>query len=110
MISIELLKTRLEGNWVAFDKHGRPVVYRPPKDIGPATLGVRPVTDALKRVDENDEVVGSVDKKSVWAVDVIILNTIVLDRLPDQSFSAEGLIEAVRSVGFTWQISSISGP
>jgi hypothetical protein len=110
VISIELLKTQLEGNWVAFDKHGQTVVYQLPNDIGPATLAVRPVTDALKRVDENDEVVASVDKNSVWAVDAIVLNTIVLDRLPDESFTVEGLIEAVRSVGFTWQISSISDP
>lgn len=110
MISIERLRAQLEGDWVAFDKQGRVVDYVVPKDIGPATMSVSPVTDALKRIDEADRVSGSVDKNSVWAVDAIVLNSIVLRRLADETYTAEDLIEAVRDAGFTWQISPTSAP
>lgn len=110
MISTQELKSRLTGNWVAIDKHGQPVIYEVPADIGPATLAVAPVTDALKRVDEADRVVESVDKNTVWSVVAIVLNAIVLNRLPEDSFTAEELIEAVRDAGFAWQISPTSAP
>lgn len=105
VISIERLRAQLDGDWVAIDKHGHVVEYTVAKDIGPATLSVSPVTDALKEVDDADRVVGSVDKNTVWSVDAIVLNTIVLQRLPDSTYTAEELIEAVRDVGFGWQIS-----
>lgn len=110
MISTRELKSRLDGNWVAIDKHGRSVDYEIPKDIGPATLAVIPVADALKQVDEVDHVVGAVDKNAVWSVVAIVLNSVVLNRLPDESFTAESLIEAVRDAGFGWQISPTSAP
>lgn len=110
MISIAQLREELRDDWVAFDKHGQVVDYVVPKDIGPATMSVSPVTDALKMVDEADRVVGSVDKSSVWSVDAIVLNSIVLRRLPDREYTAEELIEAVRDVGFAWQISPTSAP
>lgn len=110
MISIETLRQHLVGDWVAFDKHGRVVHHVVPNDIGPATLSVSAVTDALKEVDEADRVVGSVDKNKVWSVDAIVLNSIVLRRLPDDVYEAEELIEAVRDLGFSWQISPTSAP
>lgn len=110
VISIERLKDQLDGDWVAFDKHGQVVEYTVQKDIGPATLSVSPVTDALKEVDDADRVVGSVDRNTVWSVDAIVLNTIVLRRLPDETFTAEELIEVVREVGFGWQVSLTSDP
>lgn len=110
VISIEQLRDQLDGDWVAFDSHGEVVDYVVPKDIGPATLSVSPMTDAMKQVDEADRVVGSVDKNSVWSVDAIVLNSIVLKRLPDATFTAEDLIEAVRDAGFAWQISPTSAP
>jgi len=110
VISIESLREHLDGDWVAFDKQGNVVDYVVPRDIGPATLSVSPVTDALKEVDEADRVVGSVDKNSVWSVDAIVLNSIVLRRLSENTYTAEGLIEAVREAGFSWQISPTSVP
>lgn len=104
------LKDQIEGEWVAFDKHGRVVQFAVPEDFAPATLSVSPVTDALKRVDEADRVVGSVDKGSVWMVDVILLSSTVLGRLPDDVFTAEELLEAVREAGFVWQVSPTSVP
>lgn len=104
VISIEGLRDQLDGDWVAVDRHGEIVEYSVPKDIGPATLSVSPVSDALKEVNDADNIVGSVDKNTVWSVDAIVLNSIVLSRLPDQTFTAEELIEAVREAGFVWQI------
>ncbi|HEX6286462.1 MAG TPA: hypothetical protein VFZ80_03175 [Acidimicrobiia bacterium] len=110
MISIESLAEHLAGDWVAFDKYGNVLDYIVPNDIGPATLAVSPVTDALKEVDEADRVVGSVDKNAVWSVDAIVLNSIVLRRLPNDAYEAEDLIQAVRDAGFSWQISPTSVP
>ena len=110
MISIETLRQQLVGDWVAFDKHGTVVDYSVPHDIGPATLSVSPVTDALKKVDEADRVAGSVDKNAVWSVDAIVLNSIVLRRLTNDAYDAEELIQAVRDAGFSWQISPTSVP
>lgn len=98
------------GNWVAFDKHGDRVDYTVPNDIGPATLSVSPVTDALKTVDDVGNLATSGDKAAFWSVDAIVLNVVVLDRLPESVDSVEDLIEKVRQIGFTWQISPTSSP
>lgn len=108
MISTEKLTSRLDGDWVAFDKHGEVVDYVVADHIGPAILLVSPVTDALKRVDDAERVVDSIDRGSVWMVDVIVLNSTVLSALPHKELSAEELIDSVREAGFTWQISSTS--
>jgi hypothetical protein len=109
VISLADLRSLIDGNWVAFDVEGRTVEYKVPKDIGPAALSVSSVTDALKVVGEDGNLVGSVDKASYWSVDAIVLNVVVLDRLHGSSYTAEDLIEEVRSVGFSWQISPTSG-
>lgn len=105
MISIEALRGELDGDWVAIDRHGQVVDYEVPKDIGPATLSVSPMTEALKRVDQDDRVVGDLDRDTVWTVDALVLNTVVLRRLPEREYTAEELIDAVREAGFAWQIS-----
>lgn len=110
VISLADLRGVIDGKWIAVDMKGDPVDYKVPRDIGPATLSVSPVTDALKIVDSAGNLTGSVDKDSCWFVDAIVLNVIVLDRLPDGSYTAENLIEEVRRAGFSWQISSTSGP
>ena len=110
MISLVDLRAALVGNWVAFDKHGRPVDYAVPNGIGPAALSVSPLTDALKTVDEKGHLAGFVDKTAFWSVDAIVLNSVVLDRLPDRLYTAEDLIDEVRRIGFTWQISPTSAP
>ena len=110
MISIAGLRAALQGNWVAFDKWGSPVPYEVPKDVGPATLSVSPVTDALKRLDSEGNVASEVDKRGLWSVDAIVLNIVVLDRLPGETYTAEQLIDEVRAIGFGWQISPTSAP
>jgi hypothetical protein len=71
---------------------------------------VSPVTDALKEVDDAGLVVGSTDKNTVWSVDAIVLNSIVLRRLPEETYGPEDLIEAVRGAGFAWQIRPTYAP
>lgn len=110
VISVDNLRRHTVGDWVAFDKHGDIVEYLVPKDIGPATLSVSAVTDALKEVDPAGRVVASIDKNTVWSVDAIVLNSIVLRRLPEGEYGVEALIEAVRQAGFAWQISPTSAP
>lgn len=110
VISTADLRALLDGDWVAFDIDGRLVDFPVASDVGPATLTVSPVTDALKVLDENGFLAGSVDKTPYWSVDAIVLNVAVLDRLPNGSFTAEDLIEEVRRVGFSWQISWTSDP
>lgn len=110
VISITRLKEAIDGEWVALDKWGTPLEVAIPEDRGPATLMVSEVTDALKTIDEADRLGEAVDRSTTWAVDAIILNTTVLDRLGDRTLTAEQLIEAVAEVGFAWQVSSTSAP
>jgi hypothetical protein len=110
MISIGKLGEILVGDWAVFDKHGNAVDLAVPKDVGPAALLVTDVTDALKRVDEADRIVESVDRRDMWSVEAIVLNSIVLRRLEDDRVSVEGLMDAVRAAGFAWQIRPISVP
>lgn len=99
----------LDGDWAVFNQNGDPVGLGVPGDVGPAALLVSDVTEALKRVD-GDVVVESVDRRTMWFVEAIVLNRIVLERLPPEDVSVEGLMEAVRSAGFAWQIRPISVP
>ena len=108
VISTSRLKESLEGDWVAFDKHGEALAIEIPVDVGPAALLVSPVTDAVKRVEE--DVVRSLDRDRMWAVEAIVLNRVVVRRLGDQELTAEGLLAAVREMGYSWQISPISSP
>lgn len=110
VISIGHLTDTLEGDWAVFDKHGIQVDLGVPNDVGPAALLVSDVTEALKRVDESGFVVESVDRREMWAVEAIVLNRIVLKRLDPEDVSMEDLMDAVRSLGFTWQIRPISVP
>jgi hypothetical protein len=107
-ISTSLLRDSLVGDWIGFDRQGDPLDMEIPHDIGPAALLVSPVTDAVKRVE--DDVVESLDRDQMWFVEAIVLNSVVLKRLEDRDWSAEELLIAVREMGYTWQISPIASP
>lgn len=109
MISIETLKDHRTGPWVVFDKHGNILDREIPGDVGPAALLVSEVTEALKRVDEADRIVESLDRSQMWLVEGILLNEVILDKLSGE-MDAPGLLEAVRAAGYAWQIRPISGP
>ena len=110
MSSIAHLRSRLAGNWVAFDEEGEVLDIEIPADVGPAALLVSAVTDALKTVDDSDRVTGSIDRAGMWSVDAILLNVVALDRLPDGEVTFEELMEAVRQSGLVWQIRPTSAP
>jgi hypothetical protein len=109
VISTERLIERLDGHRVVFDKSGAPVDLEAPDDVGPATFLVTGVTDALKLVADG-MVEGSVDRSRMWAVEAIILDRVVLERLGPRRLSFEDLLTEVRQLGFAWQISQISAP
>lgn len=108
MISISRLREGLSGNRVVFDANGDVVDVDVPDDIGPTTLLVAPVIDALKRLE--DDRVESLDRDEVWAVEAIALDGNVLQRLGEGEMTVEGLLEAVRDLGYSWQISPTSSP
>jgi hypothetical protein len=85
---------------VAFDIHGRPLEIDDVPDE-PALLLSRPVTDAVKQVDD-DRVIGSVDRSSLIEIQGFALGLAVLNELGPIRADAQELIEAVRSAGFEW--------
>lgn len=107
MISISRLTENLSGDWIAFDRHGEPVDIEIPGSIGPAAFLVSAVTDAVKKSDGN--AVESMDRDQMWAVDAVVLNRVVLQKL-DGEMPVEELIARVRELGYSWQISPISSP
>lgn len=108
VISISKLKEGLDGDWVSFDRHGDLLDVEIARTVGPAAFLVRSVTDAVKRVE--GDVMRSHDRDGMWAVDAIVLNRVVLQKLEDTEMTLDELIDAVRQAGFGWQISPVSAP
>lgn len=108
VISISRLRDALVGDRLVFDQHGDPVEHEIPETTGPAVLLVAPVTDAVKRVEARQ--VESLDRDGMWAVEAIVLDRSVLNRLGDDEITAEDLLSAVRDLGFSWEVSPISTP
>ena len=92
-----------------FDKWGNRVDGPIPTDAGPAALVVGDPVDALKRV-EQGTVESSVNRSQMWRVEAIVLNRIVVERLPDDGLSVDELLAEVRSMGLAWQIRPTSSP
>jgi hypothetical protein len=106
MISPSRLTHGTVGERAVFDKHGNLLDIDISSDIGPAALLVAPVTDAVKRVDDNG--VESLDRDQMWLVEAIVLHRDILDGLEDREMMAEDLLTAVRDAGHSWQVSPIS--
>lgn len=108
MISKERLLAAVEHGRVAFDSDGNPV--DPPEiDVGfPATAQVAPVTDAVKRL--RGDVVESLDRDSLWTVEIMVLEREVLESLDPEEMTAGEVWLAVIRAGYTWQISPSSSP
>lgn len=110
LLDISALNARLgEGeNWVLFDIAGTPFDLPVPRDIGPATLLVSPVTDALKTMSEDGLVVESLDRANVWSVVGYALNRVVLKKLDHVNMSPDQLYEAVVGLRLGWQVKDLA--
>lgn len=103
MLSISKLEKALgDGDWVVASPDGDVLDREIPKSIGPATLMVRPLTDALKRV-VADRVVESISRDDVWSVEAFALNRVVVEKLEGE-LEPRDLYEAVRATGLAWQV------
>ncbi len=108
VISTSRLTEILVDDWVVFDERGDPVDAEVPASTSAAALLVSPMTEAVKRVD--DGVVRSLDRDRMWVVEAIILNRMILERLGDEAMSVEELFQAVRGLGYAWQVSPVLAP
>ena len=96
-------------DWIVVRPTGEPVDTEIPPDIGPATLLVSTMTDALKTVSEDGFVDGSLDRESVWKVEAIALNRVVVSRLEGEEMSPLDLYRAVIGLRLGWQIAAMPG-
>ena len=104
MISSETLRlvARAGSGPVLIDISGRPYqVDGLPDDVSVPSLVVGNVTEAVKQV-EAGTVVQYLNRDTLWAVEGFLLDSDVVDRLPDDVDSSERLIDAVREAGFEW--------
>lgn len=103
MLNISVLEDHMgEGDWVVVRPDGEVVEMSIPKNIGPATLIVSVVTDALKTQD-GIRLTGSLDRDAVWAVDAFALNRVVVRRLEGE-YSPLELYQAVLDMSLGWQV------
>lgn len=94
----------MSDDWVLVDPEGMILEGQVPGDVGPATLLVEPVVDALKRLGPEGLLDRHLDRESVWAVSAFALNRVVIERLGDGEHTARELHDAVVAAGFKWQL------
>ena len=103
MLSVSEMRDRLgESDWIVVTPGGEFIDMTIPKTMGPATMLVRPATDALKQVEE-DRIVDSVSRDEVWSVEAFGLNRVVVEKLSGE-LTPEGLYGAVRATRLSWQV------
>lgn len=106
MLSADEIKQRLgEGTWVVVTPDGGFLDIEIPKTIGPATMVVGPVTDALK-IRTGDRITSALSRDEVWAVEAYALNQVVVRHLEGE-MSADGLVEIVSGLGYGWQVTQL---
>jgi hypothetical protein len=108
VISTSKLRGQAVADRVIFDVRGEPVDTEIPPSMGEAGLLVSPVTDAVKRV--HDGVVESLDRDRFWTVEAIVLGRDVLELLDETPMSADELIDAVRRLGYSWDVRPVVDP
>lgn len=106
VIDIPALKADLAvgESWLIVAPGGTRLDGEVPPGAGPATLLVSRVTDAVKRVEPEGLIGGSVDRDRLWAVDAFILSRSVLEDLRCGPVDADALLDAVRETGIAWQV------
>jgi hypothetical protein len=106
MLAIDAIQRRLgDGEWVVVTPDGGFLDIEIPKNIGPATLMVRSVTDALK-IRTGDRITSALSRDEVWAVEAYALNQVVVRHL-DGEMSADEMLEIVSGLGYGWQVSQL---
>ncbi len=105
---MERLLAALTDGRVAFDNQGNPVDTPEIGVEGQASAVVAPVTDAVKQL--RGEVVESLDRGGMWAVEVMVLDREVIEALGQDEMTAGELWQAVTDAGYSWQLSSASSP
>lgn len=110
MVNILELKQSLAdgGDWVLFDPYGETLDLPVPPDVGPATLLVGPIADAVKTMTPGGMVERSLDRDDIWVVEGYALNRVVIDRLEPVVMSMNELYEAVTALRLGWQIKPLS--
>lgn len=105
MLTVSKLEEAMgDSDWVVVRPDGEILNMAIPKDIGPATLMVSPVTDALSR-SEGGLLVEPVDRSKVWNVEAFAVNRVVVRRLTAKQLSAAELYETVTGFRLSWQMS-----
>jgi hypothetical protein len=92
---------------VVFEADSSVPLAVPAGGIAPAVLFVDKVTDAVKDVD-GGRVVGSRDRDGLWQVGRIELDRELVISLPSGSLDLGGVVEGVRSAGYTWRVVEVS--
>lgn len=106
MIAISKLEEALgDDDWVVVTPEGDTLDLAIPGDIGPATMMVRPVTDALKKR-SGERITGAISREEMWLVEAYALNRVVLRSL-EGAMTSDELVEAVCRLGYGWQVSQL---
>ena len=92
-----------QGSPVVFDPVGNPLPRPIPAAQGVAVVLVRPVTDAVKQVDDG-LIRSSLDRKGLWWIEGFALDPSVLSAIGKLMISPEDLIQTVELAGFEWSV------
>ena len=87
---------------ISFDPDGVPIDLDERMGLGPASLIVEPVTDAVKLVDTEDKLVGVVDKSELWEGVGFSVRTSVVAEFAAGPISGDELIRLVSASGTEW--------
>ena len=92
-----------QGSPVVFDPVGNLLPLPQPAAQGVAVLLVRPVTDAVKQVDDG-LIRSSLDRKGLWWIEGFALDPSVFSAIGNLVVSPEDLIQTVELAGFEWSV------
>lgn len=87
---------------VPIDADGSRLEATVPEGLGPATLLVGPVVDAVKLV-EDGRVVGSLDRDDLYAVAGVVVARSLLESIAETELSLPAIIEAAAMLGHRWE-------
>ena len=111
MLTVSRLQEMLgeDRDWIFVRPTGEPVDMEVPPNLGPATMLVSSMTDALKTVSKDGFVDGSIDRDSVWIVEAFALSRAVVQLLEGEEMSARDLHGSVMGLQFGWQVRKLDG-